>query len=180
MNHSATNTGDGIDDQFVRELTKIQNRLYAYIFSLLPDADWAQDVLQETNVILWKKACNFTKGTNFGAWATKIAYYEVLAARRKMHRDRLQFNETVLQELATAAWDATGRLDEKSVALDECLQKLSSKQRERLLNRYQPGGSIRDIAEATGATPGAVAMALSRIRLTLLECIEGKIKRGVT
>ncbi|MDF1745393.1 MAG: sigma factor, partial [Gimesia sp.] len=42
-------------EQFVQQLTENQNRLYGYVYSLLGDHSRAEDVLQETNLVLWRK-----------------------------------------------------------------------------------------------------------------------------
>ena len=86
-------------DEFVTLLTQAQQTLYACILSLLPDRVAANDVLQETNLTLWHKAEDFEPGTNFLAWATRIARYHVLNYRRKRQRDRLVFDEALFAEL---------------------------------------------------------------------------------
>lgn len=47
-------------------LTSHQQTLYAYIRTLLPEADVASDVLQETNLMLWQRAGEFSPGSDFG------------------------------------------------------------------------------------------------------------------
>lgn len=170
----------GVDDAFVRSLTGCQNRLYTYILSLLPDADRAKDVLQETNVVMWRKAHEFTPGTSFSAWACKVAYFEVLSERRRNQRDRHMFSETLLSTLASEGEKCAATLDERSVALDECLDRLSEKQRRRLFARYSAGGSVRAIAEESGKSCGAIATALYRVRASLLRCIEDKVAGSST
>ena len=59
--------------EFIALLTSNQSRLYAYVLSLVGDRQQAQDVMQETNIVLWRKASQFTLGTNFGAWMLKVA-----------------------------------------------------------------------------------------------------------
>ncbi len=46
-------------DRYFLAITAIQNRLHAYILSLLADPVAAQDVLQETNLVLIRKADDF-------------------------------------------------------------------------------------------------------------------------
>ena len=70
-------------DEFIVRLVGCQNRLYAYVYSLMPNAEQARDVVQEANLIIWRKAAEFEAGTNFEAWACKIAYFEVLACPPK-------------------------------------------------------------------------------------------------
>ena len=87
-------------EEFIRQLTAAQSSLWAYVFSLLPDHVGAQDVLQQTNLTLWRKAEDFQPGSSFFAWASKAAYFHVLSYRRGMRRDRLVFNDEVFAYLA--------------------------------------------------------------------------------
>ena len=66
-------------ERFVEHLTDQQRDLYAYIMTLLPRVQDADEVLQETNRILWTKRADFREGTSFRAWACRIAHYQVLA-----------------------------------------------------------------------------------------------------
>jgi len=165
----------GVNDEFVRLLTECQDRLYVYILSLLPDRDRAKDVLQDTNVVMWRKAEEFEPGTSFDAWACKIAYFEVLSERRRQQRDRLQFDEVVLEKLASEVPGSLKHLNDRAVALEDCLQRLAPDQRQRLGERYRSGGSVKEIAERTGQTPSAIAVSLYRIRAALFRCIQSKL-----
>ncbi len=80
---SGTSKKDLTQD-FVRLLTRSQSSLYTYIYSLLPDANQAEDLLQETNTTLWQKASDFEPGTSFMAWSCQVAYYKVLTQRRRL------------------------------------------------------------------------------------------------
>ena len=51
-------------------------------------------------MVLWRDASRFQPGTDFRAWAYRVAYYQVLAQRRKHGRDRLRFDESLLTILA--------------------------------------------------------------------------------
>ncbi len=70
---------DETSAEFIQLLTSNQSRLFAYTLSMLGDRQQAQDVMQETNMILWRKADQFRLGTNFGAWMLKVAYFQVVA-----------------------------------------------------------------------------------------------------
>ena len=52
---------DDPKERFVTSLTDSQDLLYAYILSLFPDVDLARDVLQETNLVLWRKRMSSTR-----------------------------------------------------------------------------------------------------------------------
>ena len=167
-------------EDFVRELTAAQSSLWAYVFSLLPDHVAAQDVLQQTNLTLWRKAGDFQQGTSFIAWASRAAYFHVLTYRRGMRRDRLVFNDEVFAYLAErqaerlTSW-APG---ERETALRGCLEKLPPHSRRLLESRYAPGASVKGLAQADGRSVAALSQVLYRIRDTLLECIETALSAG--
>lgn len=164
-------------DEFIIRLVACQNRLYAYVYSLMPDAEKARDIVQEANLIIWRKAAEFEPGTNFEAWACKIAYFEVLAARRKKRHERLFFSEELIQQLSQHAEARLSEFSETEVALEECLKRIDSRSRGHLLARYSLGGSVKSVAEKAGITPGAAAVLLYRIRKSLSECIQGKLAK---
>jgi RNA polymerase sigma-70 factor (ECF subfamily) len=158
-------------DDFIRELTAVQPSLWAYIFSLLPDHGAAQDVLQETNLTLWRKANEFQAGTSFLAWSCQVAYFHVLSQRRRARRDRLVFDEEVLAYLAERQADRAPELGDRLAALRKCLDKLPAPSRKLLEQRYAPGGSVKDLAEADGRSVAALSQVLYRLREKLLECM---------
>lgn len=159
-------------DEFIVHLTAAQASLWAYVFSLLPDHVAAQDVLQETNLTLWRKAADFQPGTNFLAWACQVAYFHVLGHRRRLRRDRLVFDDEVLAYLAERQADRAAEPGDRLLALRGCLDKLPPPSRRLLEERYAPGGSVKDLAGADGRSVAAVSQLLYRIREKLLNCIE--------
>jgi RNA polymerase sigma-70 factor (ECF subfamily) len=165
-----------LTEQFVSDLTRGQPRLFAYIMSLLRNPDEARDVLQNTNLVLWRKLDEYADIASFEAWSTRIAYYQVLAFRRDRGRDRHQFSEALLSQIATAAEAETKGIDQRMVHLHGCIQELSDDHRELLVARYTKQTPVRQIAETAGKSPAALAMALYRIRQLLLQCIEGRLQ----
>ena len=159
-------------ERYVQQLTDCQSRLYAYILMLLPDHAAAADVLQETNLVLWRKAGEFVEGTEFGAWACRIAHYQVLASFRDKGRDRLVFDQQLLNDLSAEAETLSGELSDRRRILRLCMSRLGDRQRELLGRRYESGWSIKQIAREFGQSPGAVATSLYRTRNELLLCIQ--------
>jgi RNA polymerase sigma-70 factor (ECF subfamily) len=76
-------------EEFARLVTDAQQRRYAYIYSLLGSSSASWDVLQETNMVLWKKRDQFELGTNFRAWAHSIGRFQVMAYLRDRKREPL-------------------------------------------------------------------------------------------
>lgn len=94
-------------DQFVALLTRAQPQIYGFIGRMVIDRTDADDVLQETNMAPWKLADQFQEGTDFVAWACRVAYYRVLEHRTAAKRLRIRLNDAMLELLATTSLDET-------------------------------------------------------------------------
>lgn len=165
----------GGQEQFVAELTANQNRLYAYVLSLLGDPGVAEDVLQATNLVLWKKAADWAPGSSFMAWASAVARYEVMTWRKQAARDRLVFSERTIELIDADSQAESGQYDEREDALVDCLAELNQRQRKLLDLRYTQDASVQAIAEQTDSEPNAVAQALFRARQALAKCMRLKM-----
>lgn len=161
--------------EFVGQVTRCQRRLYAFIYALVRHAADAEDVLQECNLVLWRKADEFQPGTDFMAWAFRIAQLQVLAFRKRRARAREAFDDALIAQLADEAQTRLEQFDLRQQALLECLQQLRPEQRALVARRYEPGGSVNELARASGRSPKAVSEALRRIREALMRCIDKRL-----
>ena len=91
---------ENANEALVDHLTRQQSSLFHYILSLVPDPVSAQDILQETNLVLWRKAAEYDSALPFMPWACRIALYQVKAHRRDQARDLHVFDDEVLDQLA--------------------------------------------------------------------------------
>ena len=87
-------------EKFVQQLTEHQNRLYGYVYSLLGDHSRAADVVQETNLVLWRKIDEFDAQRPFLPWALAIARFQVMAHLRDHQRDRLLLDAELAETLS--------------------------------------------------------------------------------
>lgn len=164
-------------EQFLRLFMESERRIYAFIVSVLPNLTDADDVLQETSLILWKKFDQFQPGTDFVAWACRTAQYEVLKFYEKQGRSRLKFD---LEELETLQREVTSMgpmIEAQHAALARCLEQLNSRDRDLLKRRYVDDASPKQIAEQVGRSIDAIYKALTRIRDGLLNCIQRKLRK---
>jgi len=158
-------------DTFVRLLGQNQRRIFYYVMSLVPDWNDAEEIIQETNLVLWREFARFQPGTNFAAWASKVALHQVLAWRKRVRRDRLEFSPEFLEAVADEASAASEVLEERSQHLARCIERLPSDHRHLLRLRYSEGLAIEVIARQLERSEDAVYRALSRSRRALHECI---------
>ena len=162
------------DISFTGHLDSHQSRLLAYLLALTGNRTEAADLLQMTNLVLWRKADRFEEGTSFSAWAFQVARYEYLSWRQRKGRDRLVFDETLLQHAPQADAEEHGDA-ERHAALDDCLPKLPDRQRDVITRRYLRGERVDAIGEAMGLPGNAVSQILWRARQNLLECINHQL-----
>ncbi len=165
-------------EAFMELLTGVQGKVYAYLMSLCHDQALAKDLLQETNLTLWRKAENYEEGTHFGAWACKTAYYHLLNHRRRSRREELVFEEEVFDYLAERQEQRLLDGEPRLEFLLACLEKLPEKQRRWIEERYQPGASVRKMAETEGMKEGAMSQTLYRIRHALQRCVQSHLESG--
>jgi RNA polymerase sigma-70 factor, ECF subfamily len=158
-------------EEFVRLLGQYQRRLFLYVLSLVPRWNDAEEVMQETHLVLWREFERFEIGSNFLAWASRVAFHQVLAWRKRRQRDRLQLSDAVLELVVEEATRDADALEERAAALTGCIEKLPDQQRDLLRLRYTNELSIEEVARRAGRTVEAAYRALSRIRQTLHECV---------
>lgn len=164
------------DEEFVQLFTQHQRRIYLFILAQHPVPNDAEEMLQNTNVVILKKFSQFERGSSFFAWAAQIARYEVLKYRERRHRDKLTFSEQFVSQIADDAFDEADSLDARRQALSECLQTLRAKDRELIQQRYAPGVQAKDVASRMSRPANSVYQSLSRIRRVLQECINRRLQ----
>lgn len=178
--HSVNDSNSNSHEQFSLLLLKNQRRLYGFIFTLVQDHAATDDILQEAASLLWSKFDSFEPGTDFGAWAMKVARFKVLEWRRRQQHLPLPIEEELLLELAgkaeiTQETDGLGRLE----ALEHCVAKLNDQDGALLNQRYSEGHSVSGIAKKAGTPRDTIYKKLARIHRNLQTCIENQLNKEI-
>jgi RNA polymerase sigma-70 factor, ECF subfamily len=159
-------------EAYVKYLIAHQEDLRAFIHSLLPNSPAADDVLQNTNLVLWQKRSSFKMRTNFHAWAFKIARIQVQHQYDRAKREtRLVFSEELINHIADSV-SASKPSERALTILEGCISKLNDKQRSIIDARYSSGKSLELYGKNTNTTAGSLRISLFRIRATLRRCLE--------
>ena len=163
---------ENADEQIVSLITRHQSTIKLVIACLLPDPADRDDVLQETNLVLWRKREEFREVRDFKAWASTIARYQVMAWRKRRSRKReFELTDEVAEQLTVKALALEDRRDDMRAALRHCIQTLSPGNRALLTARYcgEQKAMQNHIAE-TGRSFAAAYKALERVRQSLRRC----------
>lgn len=165
---------------YVAKIAQAQPGLKAFLRTLLPCAGDADDVLQETNLVLWKKREEYDSAREFGPWARRIAYFQTLAHLKARSRSpETQFSDEMLEQLAAEGEKRSDALENRLQALRTCLSKLPEEDRELVRARYAFGASVKVMASGIGRSADAVSMHLYRLRQKLATCIGKTLERNV-
>ncbi len=170
------------DDQdvarFVRLLTRHERHLRSFLFHLVVGRDAVDEVMQEVSVVLWRKFAELESDDGFLKWAYVIARYEVLMYRRRAARDRLIFDEDVLNQLAIdiESSNLAEEMEQRQACLSKCLQRLEESDRRLLMAAYNQNERIVDLADRLNCSANSLYKTLGRLRRRLLLCIESQLK----
>ena len=119
----------------------------------------------------------FEIGTNFDAWAFRVAQFQVMAYRKRKQRSKLSFDDELVELLAVDGIDEVeGSAPPMARALDGCLEKLKEEDRKLVAQRYEPGACVNSMAERRGVSAKALSEKLRRIRKGLMQCIERRLE----
>lgn len=160
----------------MRLFTSHETRMRAFAMSLIPNWADAEEVLQQANMVMWKKFDEFESGSNFFAWASRILYLEAMDFRKRQARARVRFSEAFCRAVAKEAVEISDDLADRQTALGQCIAKLRPTEREILHHRYEDGGNVEAAAAALGRSEDAIYSALRRIRRQLFECINRALR----
>lgn len=160
---------------FSKQLTEAQGELYAFIVMLLAGKNGSDDVLQETNLLLLRNAANYDPSRPFLPWAKAFAYNRVRTYVKECQRNRLVFDEDLMQKIAEDTAEDPVQDDSRLVFLRKCLKELTPLQRKLIDAMYFKNQSVEQIARRFQRNNVSVRVQIHRIRKLLGVCIEGKI-----
>jgi len=152
-------------------------QLWGFLLGLTKDPAKAEDLFQNTYLILCEKWEQFRPDTNFLAWARQIARFEFLASVDPDRRPFVTAEMEVLESAMRAVESAGSAPSFRSEALRRCLDQLPQAKARRVLElRYGEGLAGQEVAEKLGLSLNALYTILSRARRLLQDCIDRRIR----
>ena len=164
---------------FLRLFLQNQRRLYAHILMLRPNRADADDLLQETSLVMWDKFDANDPPADFLAWGRRIAYHKVLDFYKKSKRAKNRLTEVFLERVSALAGEAAAieQADLRRDALAGCLEKLPERSRELLKLRFSDGATTQSTSEQVGKSVDVVYKALAKLRQNLFDCVQNSLAR---
>lgn len=164
-----------LDDTFMDLLSRHQGQLFGYIFAAVRNLDDAEELYQQTSIILWRKFSGFQPDSNFVRWAYKVAKFEILHFQRSKRRSPVVFNDRVLANLAEvqASQEDSLRREHQEI-LAECVDELPAADQRIVRLCYGKQRSIKQVAGQLNYSAQTIYNSLSRIRRVLYDCVHLK------
>jgi RNA polymerase sigma-70 factor (ECF subfamily) len=166
------------EEEFISRFLMYQEDVYAYILTLLPRRADAEEVAQQTALVLWRVRATYDPRRDFLPWAYGIARNEVRRRLRQPEAKLIRFSSEFIEELAIAPEQLVSDMADRRDALGNCMEELAAGQRQFVERCYLGSQSIKSIAEEMMTTPTALYLRLHRLRKALTDCVDRKLTAG--
>ena len=163
--------------EFLRVFLANEREILRYVVALVPNLADAQEILQQTAIVLWEKFDQYDAGRPFAPWACRFALNVTWQWIDRRQRWKALLEGGLAEELALRREQLRPEFDARLVHLDQCMQKLPEHQRSLVDAYYFRQQDIDVVAGQVQRTVEAVYKALQRIRQQLRECIELSLRK---
>lgn len=117
-----------------------------------------------------------TPQRSFQAWVIGIARNKVRQHFRNAGRDKLVFDDALLDAFSRHYTDTLPGYDDRVAALRSCMDKLPDDAQALLARRYYERQPVKSIARDLSQTPQRISKRLYTIRRALERCIGLKLR----
>lgn len=164
---------EGANEAFDELIERHKDRIYAYVFHSVKNADLADDIFQETFVkaIMTIKQGRYTENGHFSAWITRIAHNLIIDYFRQNKSENVQSTDVaevnILNRKELSETNIEDNLITTQIHHDvrRLIKALPESQREVLIMRYYKNMSFKEIADRTQVS---INTALGRMRYAIL------------
>jgi len=168
-----------MNDSLIQRFVRDRGHFLGFLRVLCRDDELAEELFQELSVVVIEKISSFDPSRDFGAWVRGIARNLYLKAcrDRRIKAGKEQTQDPALVDAVVQAYDGRSNreeeeLRERTAHLRACVEKLPIHLRGLLRDRYESNCSSQKLAALHDRSVSAVETALSRVRATLLECLQ--------
>lgn len=163
-------------DEFLRLFSQHAKKIYHFALTITLNHADAEEVFQNTCVVLWRKFASYDPQGSFFSWACKIAHLEMLDLSRQGRR-MTNLSEDVLEVLVEEMAVYSVHAAVRQEALEDCVRKLKLADRALVESRYYRHQAPKEIARTTSRSVYSIYRALARIHTQLRECVERTLAR---
>ncbi|MCM8535871.1 MAG: sigma-70 family RNA polymerase sigma factor [Lentisphaeraceae bacterium] len=166
-------SGEDKSELFITLLSEHERALLRYVLVMLPNVTDAEDILQESKLVMWRHFSKFEQGSNFKAWARKIIFNRILAFRKKKGKEsnRFIFSDQFYEVIENNIDKNEEIRDSQNSTLLKCINKLPHHHKEMIHLRYNKGHEIEEVAQEVNKSVAASYKIIARVREILRDCV---------
>lgn len=177
----AQRTLAGERQAFERLVTRYERPIYVHLLRMMGRSEDAEDLTQETFLKALRGLAGYDPGQPFRAWLYRIATNTAISAMRRRGPVVISLDGDgeggppleVADPRGESPVEKLGR-EEMAAQLEAAVAALPAEGAALINLRYREGMSFEEIAGVLGRKPGAIAVALHRLRRRLRALIFGE------
>lgn len=162
--------------RFLSLFLRSEREVFRYVAALVPNIADAEDIVQQTALVLWEKFDAYDPSQPFTPWACRFALNKARQWIERRQRWQALLQGGLAEELAQRREELQPELEVRLRHLEGCIRKLPEDQRSIVEDYYYHRTEIEKVAESSGRTVEATYKALQRIRNALQICLETAAK----
>ena len=133
--------------EFLTVFLANEREIFRYAAALVPTIGDAQEIVQQTAVVLWEKFDQYDATRPFAPWACRFALNIARQWMARRRRWKALLDGDLAEELALRREQLRSEFDSRLVHLEHCLEKLPAEQRSLVDGYYFQQSDVDTIAE---------------------------------
>jgi RNA polymerase sigma-70 factor (ECF subfamily) len=158
--------------RFLSLFLRSEREVFRYVAALVPSVADAEDIVQQTALVLWEKFDAYDPGQPFTPWACRFALNKTRQWLERRQRWQSLLAGGLSEELALRREELRPEFDLRLGHLEKCLGKLPAEQLSLVEGYYYRREGIEQLAANAERTVAATYKLLQRVRQALQACIE--------
>ncbi len=159
-------------------------RMRMLVLSIAPGCQDVDDIVQEACAAMWQKIDDYDADRKFLPWALAFVRFQTLAWLKSKGRDRLRFDDGLVDRLCQAIASDGEAEGARTEALELCLEGLSESDRELMALRYVDGMKVAEIAQKTAkqnagrsaTSADSLYKTFAKLKASLLRCVRSRME----
>jgi len=155
-------------------------RMRMLVLAIAPGCQDVEDVVQEACAAMWQKIDDYDSRREFIPWALAFVRFQTLAWLKRKGRDRLRFEDGLVDRLCHAIGTSGSSTGPRVAALELCLEGLDESDRELMAMRYVDGVAVSEIAKQkstrTAISVDSLYKKFARLKASLVRCVNSKME----
>ena len=158
--------------RFLSLFLRSERDVFRYVAALVPNVADAEDIVQQTALVLWEKFGAYDPAQPFTPWACGFALNKARQWMERRQRWQALLAGGLAEELARRREELRPDLERRLIHLEKCLGKLPEEQRALVHGYYYRRTGIQELAGESKRTVEATYKMLQRVRHALQRCVE--------